>query len=69
MMLIGLVDGFGPVHLIAHSIYGFLEGWDHYKSCRMGNACGAIVVTRHGCANFMPYHDELFAFVEEKGGF
>ena len=50
-------------------IYGFLEGWDHYKSCRMGNACGAIVVTRHGCANFMPYHDELFAFVEEKGGF
>ncbi len=50
-------------------IYGYLEGWDHYKSCRMGNACGAIVVTRHGCANFMPYRDELFAFVEEKGGF
>jgi 5-dehydro-2-deoxygluconokinase len=50
-------------------IYGYLQGWDHYKSCRMGNACGAIVVTRHGCANFMPYHDELFAFVEEKGGF
>lgn len=50
-------------------IYGFLQGWDHDKSCRMGNACGAIVVTRHGCANFMPHHDELFAFVEENGGF
>lgn len=49
-------------------IYGYLQGWDHYKSCRMGNACGAIVVTRHGCANFMPYHDELFTFVETKGG-
>ncbi len=50
-------------------IYGYLEGWDHYKSCRMGNACGAIVVTRHGCANFMPYEDELFDFIESKGGF
>lgn len=50
-------------------IYGHLQGWDWHKCCRMGNACGAIVVTRHGCANFMPYADELFAFVEERGGF
>lgn len=50
-------------------IYGLLQGWDHYKSCRMGNACGAIVVTQHGCANFMPTHDELFDFVEKNGGF
>ena len=28
----------------------------------MGNACGAIVVTRHGCANFMGYHDEVLEF-------
>ena len=49
-------------------IYAFLQGWDHYRACRMGNACGAIIVTRHGCANFMPYHDELLAFVQEKGG-
>lgn len=50
-------------------IYGQLSGWDAYKSARMGNACGAIVVTRHGCANFMGYHDEVLSFVEERGGF
>ncbi len=36
-------------------MYGYLKGWDLYRAARMGNACGAIVVTRHGCANFMPY--------------
>ena len=30
---------------------------------------GAIVVMRHGCANFMGYEDEVLAFVEERGGF
>jgi 5-dehydro-2-deoxygluconokinase len=35
----------------------------------MGNACGAIVVTRHGCANFMPYEREALAFIDERGGF
>ena len=34
----------------------------------MGNACGAIVVTRHGCANFMGYEDEVLAFAESQGG-
>ena len=51
------------------SIYGFVQGWDWYKSARLGNACGAIVVTRHGCANFMPTYDEVMAFVEARGGF
>ncbi len=50
-------------------IYGHLKGWDLYKSARMGNACGAIVVTRHGCANFMPYEQEALEFIEERGGF
>ena len=50
-------------------IYGRLEGWDWYKSMRFGNACGAIVVTRHGCANFMPFADEALKFVEDHGGF
>jgi 5-dehydro-2-deoxygluconokinase len=50
-------------------IYGRLKGWDWYKSARMGNACGAIVVTRHGCANFMGYEEEVLAFIEERGGF
>ena len=50
-------------------IYGYLKGWDWYKSARVGNACGAIVVTRHGCANFMAYEDEVLKFIEERGGF
>jgi 5-dehydro-2-deoxygluconokinase len=50
-------------------IYGLVKGWNHYKSARMGNAGGAIVVTRHGCANFMAYEAEAFKFVEERGGF
>ncbi len=50
-------------------IYGYLKGWDWRKSARMGNACGAIVATRHGCANFMPYEQEVFQFIKEQGGF
>jgi 5-dehydro-2-deoxygluconokinase len=50
-------------------IYGYLKGWDWTRAARMGNACGAIVVTRHGCANFMPYEHEALAFIEERGGF
>ena len=50
-------------------LYGYLKGWDWRRAARMGNACGAIVVTRHGCANFMPYEREVLAFIEERGGF
>jgi 5-dehydro-2-deoxygluconokinase len=50
-------------------LYGYLKGWDWSRAARMGNACGAIVVTRHGCANFMPYEHEALAFIEERGGF
>lgn len=50
-------------------IYGRTKGWDWYKSARMGNACGAIVVTRHGCANFMGYEKEVLEFVTSRGGF
>lgn len=50
-------------------VYGYLKGWDWRRAARMGNACGAIVVTRHGCANFMPYEQEALDFVKERGGF
>ena len=50
-------------------IYGRIKGWDWYRSARMGNACGAIVVTRHGCANFMGYEQEVLDFVARSGGF
>ena len=50
-------------------LYGILQGWGLYKACRMGNASGAQVVTKNGCANFMPTLEESLKFIEEKGGF
>ncbi|MEX0600245.1 MAG: PfkB family carbohydrate kinase, partial [Rhodothermales bacterium] len=49
-------------------IYGYLNGWDWGKSARFGNATGAIVVTRHACANDMATLQEANAFIEEQGG-
>jgi len=43
--------------------YGYLQGWSLHKACRMGNACGAILVTRQGCANFMPTVKEVEEFI------
>jgi 5-dehydro-2-deoxygluconokinase len=62
--ILGAGDAFA-----AGFIYGYLHSWDWYKSARMGNACGAIVVTRHGCANFMGYEKEVLDFIESRGGF
>jgi 5-dehydro-2-deoxygluconokinase len=50
-------------------LYGILNGWDLYKSCRMGNASGAQVVTKKGCANFMPTLEESMSFIKSNGGF
>jgi 5-dehydro-2-deoxygluconokinase len=49
-------------------IYGRSQGWEWYPATRMGNACGAILVTKHGVANFMPTEQQALAFVEEMGG-
>lgn len=49
-------------------IYGRSQGWDYRRSARLGNACGAIVVTRHGCANFMATLPEALALAEQHGG-
>jgi len=42
---------------------GFLSGWlrgeDYDACCRYANACGALVVSRHGCAPAMPTKVEL----------
>lgn len=61
--ILGAGDAFG-----AGFLYGYVKGWDWYKSARLGNACGAIVVTQHGCANFMPTLPEVEAFVAPYGG-
>lgn len=62
--ILGAGDAFGSGFL-----YGYVNGWGWYKSARLGNACGAIVVTKHGCANFMPTMQEVSDFVDERGGF
>ena len=50
---------------------GFLRGWLRdetlEESCRMGNACGAIVVSRHGCAPAMPTWAELQSVLRTAG--
>ncbi len=61
--ILGAGDAFG-----GGFIYGLVKGWSWYKSARLGNACGAIVVTEHGCANFMPSMPEVEAFVAPFGG-
>lgn len=45
------------------------RGDDWYRSCRFGNACGAIVATRHGCAAAFPTEAEVLEFVTAAGGF
>lgn len=62
--ILGAGDAFA-----AGFIYGHLQGWDYYRAARLGNACGAIVVTRIGCADFTPYLDEVMQFIEARGGF
>jgi len=62
--ILGAGDAFA-----AGFIFGFLQGWDWYKVCRLANACGAILVTKHGCANFNPTYEEAMSFIESKGGF
>lgn len=49
-------------------LYAWLQGWDLPRAARFGNATGAIVVTRHACANDMPTLAEVEAFVAERGG-
>jgi 5-dehydro-2-deoxygluconokinase len=61
--ILGAGDAFA-----AGFLYGFVNGWELARAARLGNACGAIVVTRHGCANFMPTLEETKAFAEEYGG-
>ena len=40
-------------------LYGLLTGQGWEESARIANACGAIVVSRHGCAPAMPTRAEL----------
>lgn len=48
-------------------LYGYVNGWTLEEAARFGNATGAIVVTRHGCANFMPTLPEVHDFFQAQG--
>jgi len=63
MNVLGAGDAFASGFL-----YGLRQGWEWRRSARLGNACGALVVTRHGCANFMPTMAEIDEFVASRGG-
>ena len=47
---------------------GFLRGWLRNEApercARLANACGALVVSRHGCAPSMPTWEELTRFLD-----
>jgi len=62
--VIGAGDAF-----VSGFLYGYRHSWDWRKCARFGNATGAIVVTRHACANDMPYEQEALDFVAAGGGF
>ncbi|GIV83304.1 MAG: hypothetical protein KatS3mg052_0311 [Candidatus Roseilinea sp.] len=61
--ILGAGDAFA-----AGFLYGYVHGWGWHKSARLANACGAILVTKHGCANFMPTLEEAMAFANSRGG-
>ncbi|MGN6359037.1 MAG: 5-dehydro-2-deoxygluconokinase [Thermomicrobiales bacterium] len=60
--ILGAGDAFA-----AGFLSGYVNDWGWYKATRLANACGAIVVTKPGCANFMPTFAEVTAFVEGHG--
>lgn len=54
MNVLGAGDAFA-----AGLLTGFLEGDDFVTAAQQANACGALVVSRHGCAPEMPTKQEL----------
>jgi 5-dehydro-2-deoxygluconokinase len=60
---VGAGDAFASGLIRSH-----LRGFDWWASARFANACGAITVTRHGCASAFPTEDEVEAFVATNGG-
>lgn len=61
--ILGAGDAFA-----AGFLYGHVHGWTWARAVRLANACGAILVTQPGCANFMPTDAEVTRFIETHGG-
>ncbi len=45
-------------------LYGYCKSLSIIESIRLGNACGALMVTKPGCSNFAPYLSELNDFIK-----
>ena len=58
---VGAGDGFA-----SGLIYGWAQGWDWNQAARFANACGAIVVSRHGCARALPALREVESFMQQQ---
>jgi len=60
---LGAGDGFAAGYCA-----GLLRGWPLERCLEYGNATGAIVVSRHGCAPAIPTREELDEFLRERTG-
>lgn len=49
-------------------LLGLIENQSWQQTLSYGNACGAIVSTRHGCAPAMPSKEELMHFIQQYPG-
>ena len=58
--LVGAGDGF-----LAGFLYGWLRSETTAECGRLGNACGALVVSRHGCSPASPTARELQWFLDQ----
>lgn len=61
--VLGAGDGF-----MAGFLRGWLRGEPITTCCAWANGCGALVVSRHGCAPAMPSWDELQTFLAREDG-
>ena len=60
---VGAGDGFA-----SGLIYGWAQGWGWERAARFANACGALVVTRQGCARALPRREEVDQFIMDWEG-
>ena len=51
---------------LAGFLHGLLAGADWRDCCRIGNACGALTVSRHGCAPALPSLVELDEYLRRE---
>lgn len=49
-------------------LYGLIRGKSYEQAAKIANVCGAIVVSRHGCAPAMPTRDELNYWLKKGDG-